>query len=358
MCTILRTPWRSTLIALGVCLATTRCAVNIESPTAQTEQPSGIDLADAAIDDLAQPEVDAGSVVDGSSPDRTTPVATDAGSTALDAGERQPYAGTPTTLEVATWNLKNFPTEPGVSEQLLASSILAMDYDIVAVEEIADVTAFATAMAQLPGYSSVVSTDAYWNGSYQKTGVIYRTRTVTVNRIENLFEDSSDAFPRPPLRLDLHVALPAAADGSNVEKDLALVVLHLKAGTSTDSSARRRAAAERIEAYIAQQLVAVPERDLLFAGDFNAKLIDSESADLWPLYDDGTFLTEALETAGVVSYLPYPKLIDHLYTVDRAPLDLANASTLVVPLADRIENYTSVMSDHLPVAAFWTLQQP
>ena len=125
----------------------------------------------------------------------------------FDAGDRE-YSplriGSDETLEIATWNIQNFPANSATAARV-ATLIADMDIDLVAVQEIADQAAFEQILAQLDSHAGVLSDHEYSSGEYQKTGFIYRKNMIRVRGTESIFEGDTWAFPRPPLKAQFEV---------------------------------------------------------------------------------------------------------------------------------------------------------
>ena len=89
-----------------------------------------------------------------------------------------PAVGSEATLEIATWNIQNFPAKPSTPESV-ADVIASLNVDIVVTEEIADEDAWNELLQRLRDYDGILSTHQYAPGDYQKIGVIYRRSLVT-----------------------------------------------------------------------------------------------------------------------------------------------------------------------------------
>ena len=85
--------------------------------------------------------------------------------------------GGPNTIDVATWNLENFPMTSQTPEQV-ANIIASLDLDLLGVQEISDVDAFEELLARLPYHDGFLSSHTYVDGAYQKVGFIWRHATV------------------------------------------------------------------------------------------------------------------------------------------------------------------------------------
>src|SRR5687767_675571 len=97
-----------------------------------------------------------------------------------------PPVGGPETLDVATWNIENFP-KSGDAVAYAADIIASLDLDVVVCEEIASVEAWDELVARLPEHAGVLSTHRYTPSSYQKIGVLYRETEITASAGELLF---------------------------------------------------------------------------------------------------------------------------------------------------------------------------
>jgi endonuclease/exonuclease/phosphatase family metal-dependent hydrolase len=261
------------------------------------------------------------------------------------------HLGSAATLEILTWNLHNFPSTDTTAAEVAALT-LAMDVDLVALQEIADVTAFAQILAALPGYEGVTSPDQYSAGEYQKTGFLYRTDGLRLTRTESLFAGDDYAFPRPPLAG--HFALQHE-DGS--ETPLLVIVAHLKASPGETNEARRRAACAALKAHVDALLAQEPGSDVAIVGDLNDLLTDAPADNVFTVFtddpEDYTILSAPLAAAGEFSYIPYRHLYDHLIAVRPFADRFFAEATAAVPLelTDLAFDYEEVISDHRPVVA-------
>src|SRR5262245_46554192 len=90
-----------------------------------------------------------------------------------------PAVGSEETLEIACWNIENFPAVIN-TPSLVADVIASLAIDIVVTEEIASETAWAELAARLAEtHDAVLSTHQYSPTEYQKIGVLYRRGLVT-----------------------------------------------------------------------------------------------------------------------------------------------------------------------------------
>lgn len=251
--------------------------------------------------------------------------------------------GAPGTLDIATWNIENFPATRS-TPSLVADLITSLDLDLVAVQEIASVSAFAELDARLPEHEGVLSPHVYGNGNYQKLGFLYRSALLELADFTLLFTDDSYAFPRPPVQGRF-----VARDGSGIE--LLVIDVHLKAGGDASDVDRRIAAMQMLDAYLAP--LAEEGRGVLVLGDFNEPLDLAGRGDVWqPVLDRPErylLMTGALAERGDITFLPSRTMLDHMVATQTLSALIGNATT-VIPRLDRdIVGFIEMVSDHLPV---------
>ncbi len=266
--------------------------------------------------------------------------------------------GTDTTLDIATWNMEFFPLDlPGdydcghavdlSREQEAADIINTLKLDVIAVEEISDSTGFYDMLDLCPNYEGIVSPEPHSSRdcNFQRPGIIFRSDQVTVHSTELLFTDDNNAFPRAAFQVDLTVA----ARGRSI--DLHVIVIHLKASGGDENIARRRAAAIKLEQYLADQSAADPHANYMIAGDWNDVLETPLSTNPFAAFlgdsDNYKFLDQSM--AGDRSMASEGgSLIDHLLINQAACADFAAARVATLRLDILLPVYKNV-SDHRPV---------
>lgn len=257
--------------------------------------------------------------------------------------------GSDETLEIATWNLHNFPsTSQTVSK--VASIISQMKVDLVAVQEIADVDSFEEMLNQTSQFDGILSTDEYSSGEYQKTGFIYRTDIINLSNPHSLFESDYTSFPRPPLEVDVEVN----KIGNNILNFIAINV-HLKAGIEEDDVSRRLSACRKIKGYV--DTIIAQGTGVIILGDYNDAIDDDAQynvfTDILNNPENYQFLTLPLTEQNEYSYISYESLIDHqLITSDFKNL-YSNETIMVFHLDELLQNYTYEISDHRPVISIF-----
>ncbi len=252
-----------------------------------------------------------------------------------------PALGGPTTLDLAAWNIENFP-KSSRTVGLAADVITSLDLDLVVVEEVASVTAWDQLVLLLPEHEALLSTHRYTATSYQKIGLIYRASTVTVGPPELLFTADSYAFPRPPFKV--HVD----ADGY----DFDLIGVHLKAGSAPEDGDRRALAARELDVYLTAQIAAGGEDQVIVVGDYNEVVTTADGrARLAPLLAPERYRlrTQAAADAGLASYPSTGTIIDHVLTTVGLDAELGDQAAVIPRLDQEVPRYDPEISDHLPV---------
>jgi endonuclease/exonuclease/phosphatase family metal-dependent hydrolase len=283
-----------------------------------------------------------------------------------------PTFGTPGTLDIATWNIEwfgdrgNGPEDEDLQLANVGRILDGLAVDLWAVEEVTSATRFQTLVDGLDGYSGLLANDpdvvggsAYYsdfNDAEQKVGLVYRNDLFTVDSARVILGSDNYAFAgRPPLLVHLSLAQDAVPGGQ-----LAIVVLHAKAGAGIDDRTRRRTGADALKAYLDLRY---PDSPVLVIGDFNDDIDTSIASGPSPyaafVHDPGyRFITEALSDAGVSSTVFFTDMIDHQLATDELAAVYVAGSIAVVPADDYVDAYHESTSDHFPVAARFGLGTP
>jgi len=258
------------------------------------------------------------------------------------------------TLEIATWNIENFPLIADSTVSKLESIVPQLDIDLYAVQEIADKDEFENLMNKLDKYEGVLSPHTYSSGDYQKTGIIYKKEIVTVISSESLFTDDTYAFPRPPFKLHLNTQ----KNGKNF--DFYLIIIHLKAFGEQKDVDRRIAAALKLKNYIDAKTgdPNETEKDYIIAGDWNDKIDEAPADNAFQIFIDAPdsykFLTESLTgNTENASYPSWNEIIDHILISKDTFTEYTGGSIKTIRLDDQISSYLSTISDHRPIMAIF-----
>jgi endonuclease/exonuclease/phosphatase family metal-dependent hydrolase len=261
-----------------------------------------------------------------------------------DAAER---IGSPDTLEIATWNIENFPADAG-TPRYVADLITSLDLDVLVVEEIADEAAWRELLERLREHEGVLSSHRYSVTEYQKIGVIYRAALVAPGAPTLLFPTDAYAFPRPPLSLPI-----AVDDGVHPALQLELIGVHLKAGIGDDDGLRRRRAVEALDVHLRAQIDGGGEDEVIVAGDYN-EIVTTQTgqtnlAAILGAPERYTLRTRPLAEAGQITFVPSSRMLDHIMTTAGLAAELAAARVVIPRLHATYSGYLTHVSDHLPV---------
>jgi endonuclease/exonuclease/phosphatase family metal-dependent hydrolase len=257
-----------------------------------------------------------------------------------------PAVGTPGAVDIATWNIENFPQLPS-TPSIVADLITSMRLDLIAVQEIADVAAFNELVARLRNHDGALSTHTYGDGTYQKIGFIYRSDLITLSNAVLLFDNDGWEFPRPALRATFTID-----DGVHPIVEFIAIALHLKAGFGSEDRQRREDANMMLETYVTQ-LVNSGDDQVLVIGDFNEVLTSSGGLDVFAPWlqppGDYTVHTMDLANQGGASFIPNGSILDHHVSTSALDDEFAGTAAVIPPLDDQYESYQYAISDHLPV---------
>lgn len=281
-----------------------------------------------------------------------------------------PAEGSSSTLDFGTWNIEwfgstsNGPTDETLQLQNVRDVIAGTDLDIWGVQEVVDTTHFRKLVNALPGYGSLIASDAtvtdgpayysQFSGTEQKVGIIYKTANATVQSARVILTAYDYEFAgRPPLEIKLSTTL------NGTTESLVLIVLHATAGSTTDDRDRRLAASNALKSYLDSTY---PTQKVLVIGDFNddvdVSITQGTTSPYKNFVDDAAryvFPTKALSDAGFRSTVGYSDMVDHhLATNEKHSAYVAGSAEVLRP-DQYIASYGTTTSDHYPVMTRYTL---
>lgn len=203
--------------------------------------------------------------------------------------------GNPAEVVVATWNLHNF-SKYGANEFRLddiSAKIKEINADVLAVQELkvkdgsngSGEQAFDVLIDGLADFDGV---HAPWSTKDSAVGLIWNTKTTTLDDWEVIFDNEWEAFPRAPIEATVTVTKDGKASTFKV------VVLHLKA--FKDSYERRRKACKLLVERVAKQT----DKRYVIIGDFNDDPYDKPENNSYV----GTFLDSEPDFHFVTAQLP------------------------------------------------------
>ena len=104
--------------------------------------------------------------------------------------------GTDTTFEVMTWNIEWFPKNGQVTVDYVIDIIEALDVDLLAIQEVDDVTEFEQMIENLISYDGYLESAWFAGLAY-----IYKPAIIQINDIYEIYTTSPywSPFPRSPM---------------------------------------------------------------------------------------------------------------------------------------------------------------
>lgn len=298
------------------------------------------------------------------------------------------------TIDIATWNMEFFGTELsnfGPSDVQLqkdnAVTVLEnLNADIIAVQEVSEESMLDSVLMELPQYQYVCSQVYSYSFAEedpsnpfpaQKLCFIYDTATVDFISDQVIFDQFyTDARTGLIADLDNHPGgsaqsfwssgrlpymMTAAVTVQGVTKEISLVNLHAKSGSSANDLARKvydiGALKDTLDAQYDSQNVIVlgdynDDLDESIGGGpstYEAFLIDSIG------YDAPTL---SLSEAGFRSFLFADNMIDHITISDNLFGDIISGSESIFIPFNTIDNFSGTTSDHLPVSVRFDVVDP
>lgn len=186
--------------------------------------------------------------------------------------------GEENTLEVMTWNIQNFPKSE-YTVDYAAKIILAIDADVIGLQEIQSDSAFVVLLKNLqtqdPGDK--------WNGFRANTNewemnlaYLYKSSVIEVDNIFQIYPDDKkyhQPFPRKPLILEF----------SYSNQKFYIINNHLKAMLGEKNIVRRREACSLLDEYIDEFL---STENVILLGDLNDQLTDPEVENVFTVFLD------------------------------------------------------------------------
>ncbi|MEM6522502.1 MAG: endonuclease/exonuclease/phosphatase family protein [Bacteroidota bacterium] len=242
----------------------------------------------------------------------------------------------PNELNVATWNIRQFPDEGNATVAAVVDILENFDVDLIGVQEITSRSQFEALTNGIDGWEATASNV---NGGLD-IGYIYKASEVSI--IENptlLFTGDTQPFPREVVQMKIR-------HSSGLE--VVVMNLHLKCCSDGNSPARRADASAKIQDYIDSNL---PNEEVIVLGDFNDEI--TGTGPFQNFIDDPNYAFADQEIAdgssAFWSFPSFPSHIDHILITDELFDNLISAET--IRLNTCVTNYSNIVSDHRPVVA-------
>ncbi len=252
--------------------------------------------------------------------------------------------GTDSTLDVITWNIEHFPKNLNVTIAKVKEAILALDAEVIAVQEIDDTVQFANMINQLDDYDYVVA-----SSDFAALGFIYKRSTVQLKKSYMIYASDNVEFPRPPLVIDIEYE----------DQEYHIINNHFKCcgdgtlDTSNDSDEeyRRLRASAKLKTYIDTYH---PNDAVIVVGDFNDVLEDVSANNVFQVFIDDVTNFEFADMSisqgptSNWSYPGWPSHMDHILVTNEL-FDHYDCQTIKIDSLVTSAVYDADMSDHRPV---------
>jgi endonuclease/exonuclease/phosphatase family metal-dependent hydrolase len=267
--------------------------------------------------------------------------------------------GTDTTFEVMSWNLEFFPKDGQTTVDYVFDIIEALDVDLIAIQEVDDISAFEQMIENLSSYNGYLESSYFAGLAY-----IYKPDIIQINDIYEILTTSQywSPFPRSPMVIDLNYMNERIIVINNHFKCCGDGVLDLL--NSDDEEARRNYASNLLKDYID---VNFPNLNVIVLGDLNDELSDVPQNNVFQMIldDDENYLFVDYDIAmgdnSEWSYPTWPSHLDHILITNELFDDFENESSVISTI--KIEEYLTggwgeyeqYISDHRPVALKLTM---
>lgn len=261
--------------------------------------------------------------------------------------------GTDTTFEVLTWNIEWFPKAGQTTINHVTQLIEMMEVDLLAIQEVDEVSAFNQMVDNLENYEGYLESD--W---FAGLAFIYNTNVIQINDIYEIFTSSPywSAFPRSPMVMDMNVMGERIYVINNHFKCCGDGYLNLD--DPDDEETRRYYASNYLKQYIDNNL---NDEKVIVLGDLNDDIAEPNIHNVFQLIlsnpDNYRFadMEIASGTQTHWSYPGWPSHLDHLLITNELfeYLEYPGSTVATLHPEDYLpggwQQYDDDISDHRPV---------
>ena len=262
--------------------------------------------------------------------------------------------GTPSTLEILSWNIENFPKNEATTVAKVGDIIEALIADIIAIQEVDDRNSFNEMVANMESYEGYLESE--W---FAGLAFIYNKNTIEINSIYEIYTTSQywSPFPRSPMVMDFNF------------KNQRYIVInnHLKCcgdgffdvNDSDDEETRRYNASILLKEYVDDNF---SDAQVIILGDLNDELTDDSQDNVFRtiIEDSNNYLFTDIDIANGNSsnwsFPNWPSHLDHILITNELfeKFENENSNIETIKLEEYLENgwyeYDQDISDHRPVA--------
>ncbi|MCP4503568.1 MAG: hypothetical protein GY822_26855 [Deltaproteobacteria bacterium] len=248
--------------------------------------------------------------------------------------------GEPQHVDVATWNMRFFPTNDE-SVARAAEVVIDEGWEFLAMQELYEAGAVEELLAVLPGYEALVyPTPA---GAALSVGAMWKADVFDLVEGAPLVDLAPNVFSRTPMEVVLQI--------EHTDVQIRFIAVHLSSGTEASAEAARLEEVAEMERYIRPFVDA--DEHVVVLGDYNDAPTDPRYDEvLAPFFSSPEryeVISRDLQTPADATYLPASVILDHT-TVTTSLMPFIPAGAVdVVKLNTRNADYEVVLSDHLPL---------
>ena len=262
--------------------------------------------------------------------------------------------GSDTTLEIMTWNIEWFPKNGQVTVDYVIDIIEALDVDLLAIQEVDDVSEFEQMMESLISYDGYLE-----SGWFAGLAYIYKPDIIQINDIYEIYTTSPywSPFPRSPMVMDFNYKNERIIVINNHFKCCGDGILDIE--NPNDEETRRYFASNLLKEYID---IHFPNENVIVLGDLNDVLSDNPQNNVFQQFldDNENYLFTDYEIAmgdnSEWSYPSWPSHLDHILMTNELFDDFENDNSVISTI--KIDEYLTGgwweyeenISDHRPVA--------
>jgi endonuclease/exonuclease/phosphatase family metal-dependent hydrolase len=255
---------------------------------------------------------------------------------------------------VLTWNIEWLPKNGQTTIDYLVEIIEALDVDLLAIQEVDEISAFDQLVEGLDAYEGYLESSYFAGLAY-----IYKTGTLQINDIYEIYTSSQfwSPFPRSPMVMDLDFMGERIIIINNHLKCCGNGILDIS--DQDDEETRRSIASNLLKEYVDSYF---PSENTIVLGDLNDILSDDAQNNVFQeiLDDDENYLFADYEIAfgneSDWSYPSWPSHIDHMLITNELFDDLARTGSVIETI--KVEEYLTGgwpeydanVSDHRPLA--------
>lgn len=260
--------------------------------------------------------------------------------------------GSDESLEIITWNMKEFPLNGQVTLDSLSKAIYALDADVYAFQEMFDTLALRNMVDEMDGYETF-----FQDPDFGGLAVIFNTSSIELIDQYEIFYTSQywNYFTRAPVVMEF-----------NFQGEFyVLINNHFKCcgdgdlddGNEDDEEYRRQQASLLMEQFIE---VFFPVDNVFLVGDLNDLLTDPVEDNVFQGFLENPEMVFAdMEIAqgnpDFWSFPGWPSHLDHILITDELFDELEDESSVVGTilieeyLPGGLQMYNEIFSDHRPL---------